>query len=134
MPFIRRDEQGRIIALYAFPQTGAEEELDLDHPEVLAFLRPNPESTETRELLAESDLQLARVVEDLITLLVEQDVIRLSDLPPEARRKLRLRGDLRERLSDFAPRQDDGRNLPRPDSGVPSPANPSPNPGNNDKQ
>ncbi len=100
MPFIRRDEQGNIIALYAFSQAGAEEELDLDHPEVLAFLHPHPDSTVTHELLAESDRQLSRVIEDLITLLVEQNVIRLTDLPPEAQKKLVLRKNLRAHLAD----------------------------------
>lgn len=100
MPFIRRNEQGQIIALYAFSQAGAEEELHLDHPEVLAFLLPDAESNVTQDLLADSDRQLSRVIEDLINLLVEQNVIRLTDLPSAARKKLQLRKNLRANLAD----------------------------------
>jgi len=98
MPFIRRDKHGRIIALYAFSQARAEEELHLDHPEVLAFLLPNASSNSAQGLLAESDRQLSRVIEDLIALLVEQNVIRLSDLPAEAQQKLSVRKGLRSKL------------------------------------
>ena len=100
MPFIRRDQQGKIIALYAFSQNGAEEELPLDHPEVLGFLQPNGEPSAAQDLLAESDRHLSRVIEDLITLLAEQNIIRLTDLPQEAQQKLLLRKGLRQQLLD----------------------------------
>jgi hypothetical protein len=100
MPFIRRDSQGKIIALYAFSQAGAEEELPLDHPEVLEFLRPDDETSAVQDLLAESDRHLSRVVEDLITLLAEQNIIRLTDLPREAQQKLLMRKNLRHHLID----------------------------------
>lgn len=38
MPFIERNEDGAIIAVYANPQDYAKEELPDDHPEVRAFV------------------------------------------------------------------------------------------------
>lgn len=102
MPYIQRDENGKITALHACAQANAREELPLDHPEVLAFLLPDMKSDATQELLAESDRQLSRVIEDLITLLAEQNIIRLTDLPHEAQRKLLMRKNLRKHLSDSA--------------------------------
>ena len=91
MPYVRRNERGEIIALHATCQPGAEEELPADHPEILDFLGAPPDGARTHALLAESDRQLTRVLEDLITLLAERNVIRLTDLPPEAQKKLLLR-------------------------------------------
>ena len=45
----------------------------------------------------ESDIQLARVLEDLITLLIEQDMIRFTDFPPAAQKRLNSREVLRKK-------------------------------------
>lgn len=100
MPFVERDSEGRIVALHAKRQPGAQEELPLEHPDVQLFLDPDRDGPEhAQQLLAESDRDLSRVLEDLITLLAEQNVIRLTDLPPEAQRKLLMRRSLREHLA-----------------------------------
>ena len=44
------------------------------------------------------DADFIRVVEDLIDVLIEKGVIRITDLPPGAQRKLTARKDLRGRL------------------------------------
>lgn len=101
MPYVERDSEGRIVALHAKRHPDAEEELPLAHPDIQAFLEPDRHGTEhARRLLAETDQDLSRVLEDLITLLAEQNVIRLTDLPPEAQRKLLMRRNLRQHLAD----------------------------------
>lgn len=43
MPFVERDQQGSVTALYARPQPGrAETKLSDDHPDVVAFRNPPP--------------------------------------------------------------------------------------------
>lgn len=38
MPYVRRDSQGRIVALLREPAPDAQESLDAGHPDVAAFL------------------------------------------------------------------------------------------------
>ena len=62
---------------------------------------PKDKAKAVRHELAGSDLEFVRVLEDLIDVLIEKRVIMLTDLPPAARRKLSLRSNLRDRLSDL---------------------------------
>ena len=49
--------------------------------------------------LADSDLEFVRVVEDVITALIEKRILLLTDLPPAAQQKISQRINLRSRLS-----------------------------------
>lgn len=67
-----------------------------DRIEVVAFLKLlSPRNA----ALLESDLSLIRALEDLIDVLIQKDVLRLTDLPVSVQTKLlsrrRLRGSLR---------------------------------------
>ena len=66
-----------------------------DHaPEVLEFLNQNPTHG-----FNESDADFVRVLEDLIDTLITNNVIRHTDLPPAAQKKLMLRKGLRSRIA-----------------------------------
>jgi len=94
MPYAKRDDTGRLVALLAEPEPGAGEFIDADHPEVAQFLgKPPPERAE----IAGTDGSMARVTEDLIDVLVARGVVMFTDLPPVAQRKLLERRKLRER-------------------------------------
>lgn len=54
-------------------------------------------SDENNKALEDSDLGLARVLEDLIDLLSQKGVIQFTDLPEAAQEKLLSRKDLRKR-------------------------------------
>lgn len=56
---------------------------------------------EIRNRLYESDLELIRVLEDLIDVLIGKGVIVLTDLPEAAQMKLAERRNLRSHLSDL---------------------------------
>lgn len=56
---------------------------------------------EVRDRLYASDLELIRVLEDLIDVLIGKGVIVLTDLPEAAQSKLAERRKLRSRLSDL---------------------------------
>ncbi len=105
MPFVKRNAEGRIEAAFAAPAAGAEEELRADDPEIVGFLH-GPD----RARWVESDLALARVLEDLIDVLLNRHVIAFSDLPPAAQEKLIARRGLRRELdyvSSLFPGDDD---------------------------
>jgi len=57
------------------------------------------------------DVAFIRVLEDLIDTLIEKGVLRLTDLPEEAQRKLSERKGLRRRLNDDLNLLDDDENV-----------------------
>jgi hypothetical protein len=100
MPYVTRNDAGRITGLFEHAELGASEELSPDDPEVVRFLEEQglttPESI--RQVLAESDIKMVRLVDDLIDLLIEKGVIKFTDLPPAAGEKYLQRQVARKRL------------------------------------
>ena len=94
MPYVKRDEQGRIIAVNLEPGEGLAE-LQSTSPELMEFMR---QAGLEQGSLQESDMRLVRVLEDLIDLLIDRDVIRFTDLPLPAQEKLMERRSLRQTL------------------------------------
>ncbi len=94
MPYIRRDTQGRIVAVELEAGAGLEE-IPAGTAELADFVRRmggEPSSLE------QSDMRLVRVLEDLIDLLIDRDVIRFTDLPLPAQEKLMERRSIRQTL------------------------------------
>ncbi len=54
-----------------------------------------------RSELQATDLEMVRVVEDLISTLVDKGVIMMTDLPKAAQDKIATRGTMRSKLSDL---------------------------------
>ena len=79
--FIIRDENGNITGLTGNPDEGAEA-TTIDDPAVQQFL-------------FKLDIDLVRVVEDVIDLLVSRGIFRFTDLPDSAQQKLMFRKSLR---------------------------------------
>lgn len=94
MPYIKRDEQGRITALNLEPGEGFME-VPAGSPELLDFMQQMGLEQST---LQQSDMRLVRVLEDLIDLLIDRDVIRFTDLPLPAQEKLMERRSMRQSL------------------------------------
>jgi len=98
MPFVSRNAQGAITGVFNKPTPIAQEELDLDDTELHRYLEAgNP--SETQGALAASDRAMARVVEDLIDVLIAKNLINFTDFPPEAQKKMLRRQNLRRTLS-----------------------------------
>lgn len=100
MPYVNRDENGKIIALVARPSRDTAEKLSASDPEVLAFLQESETEFPSREFLTSSDLELVRALEDVINLLVEKNVIKFTELPSAVQHKLLNRQYVREKLHD----------------------------------
>ena len=94
MPFIRRAPDGAIVALLAEEAEDAREFLAADHPDVRRFLGQEGQAFDAL------DADFIRVLEDLIDALIAKGVLRVTDLPHEAQRKLAARKGLRSRLKD----------------------------------
>ncbi len=101
MPFVTRDKDGHIVAIRATRSKSAQEKLAPDHPELREFLGQTDDSEEIENALVASDLELVRVLEDLIAVLIDKRIIMLTDLPKAAQQKLANRYELRSRLADI---------------------------------
>jgi hypothetical protein len=102
MPFVVRDSAGNIAGVYNQPVQGGEE-IVADDDGLLAFIRATAPLAETGENdWVQSDMALARVMEDLIDVLIEKNVINFTDFPEGAQKKLLSRRGMRKELSYVA--------------------------------
>ncbi|MCK5647380.1 MAG: hypothetical protein KAI22_00740 [Gammaproteobacteria bacterium] len=97
MPFIKRDENRQIIAIFHERQDDADEELLVGNKEIIEFLESGDYSEYTNHLLNRSDSDFIRVLEDLIDVLLDKHVLLLTDLPEAAQQKLLKRKKIRKK-------------------------------------
>lgn len=97
MVYVRRDERGQITAIAEHGEDGQIEHLPLDSTEVVEFLS-RCEGHERYKLI-QSDLQLIRVLEDLIDVLISKNTITITDFPKSVIDKLLARQSIRKRLT-----------------------------------
>ena len=101
MPYVIRDGDGQIIAVHAVQSEQAGERLHADDAELRKFIAATSDSANLQNVLLASDLELVRVLEDLIALLIDKRIIMLTDLPQAAQRKLARRFELRSQFNDL---------------------------------
>jgi hypothetical protein len=102
MPYVQRDASGQISALFQKLEAGAEEFLPSDHPDIQFFLGgivPQNGKNAATAILSESDLDLIRVIEDIVDTLIDKNVIMFTDLPAQAREKILHRKTTRKKIS-----------------------------------
>ncbi len=92
MPYVKRDRNGDIIAAFRDDVDQSGEEVSAYNPDLDRFLG-------RAEVLDpdwhKSDVELSRVIEDLVTVLLEKGVIDFTDLPEAARAKFLEREEKR---------------------------------------
>ena len=100
MPYIIRDAEGKIVQVFDEAVTGAAEQIAPDSSEIREFEKNHTANSieALRRQLAESDSGMARLVEDLIDVLIGKRVIKFTDLPPAAGAKYLERLSTRERM------------------------------------
>jgi len=95
MAYILKNEAGAIIA--ASPDTQVTPdwvEVENTNAEYLEFLDNELKKHHT---FRESDIQLARVLEDLISILIDRSLISFTDFPSAAQKRLNERQSLRHK-------------------------------------
>ncbi len=108
MPYITRDRNNEIKALYNESQSDADEFLPNNNAEVLAFLTDGEHQSMDQDFLSQTDTDLIRVLEDLVDLLTEKHVILFTDLPTAAQNKLLQRKSVRKSLQHSLLDEDEG--------------------------
>ena len=99
MPFVRRDGAGTIISVFHQPIADDLQEVHHNDPELTAFLETTAPQAEERRKMVESDLGMARVLEDLIDVLIEKGHLMFTDFPEAAQKKLMARRGLRKEFA-----------------------------------
>ena len=98
MPYVKRNRSGEVAAVFAERQADATEFVAEDADDLKPLVGNRSAVADPKKVLTESDLDLIRVIEDLVAVLMHKNIIQPTDLPPEARVKLlkrrRLRGEM----------------------------------------
>jgi len=93
MPYVCRNSEGKVVALFGEAAPEAQESLPVSHPDVIEFLG----GASAAVLFNSLDIDFVRVTEDLIYTLIDKGILQFTDLPQEAQRKLNERASFRER-------------------------------------
>ncbi|MHA6492802.1 tryptophan synthase subunit beta [Pseudomonas borbori] len=97
MWYVKRDSGGNLLQVEPGPFAEMDGQLAADSQEAQAWFAN--QSAETSLLqLKQSDLDMIRVLDDLITLLISKGVVRITDLPEPAQLKLVGRSKARDAL------------------------------------
>jgi hypothetical protein len=99
--YVKRNREGLICAVFGEKTEGATEEIDVTSAEFLDFLMRYDHKAKDLQFL-ESDLQLIRVIEDLIAILIDKHVITITDFPQFAIDKLLSRQAIRKKYASSA--------------------------------
>lgn len=102
MLYIERDRDGQLRRVEAAPFEGMTGTLPASSDEVREWLAEHGDEHAQRVGLQASDLDMVRVLEDLIGVLIDRGVIRFTDLPEAAQRKLQARQQTRARLGGLS--------------------------------
>lgn len=99
MYYIERDAQGHLIQVQLIPFNAMTEQSEAGTPEIDEWMRQQEIREASLLQLRQSDLEMVRVLEDLIEVLMTKGVISITDLPPIAQAKLTNRAQARRSLS-----------------------------------
>lgn len=99
MHYIKRDIEGRVTQVEDEPFAGMTEQNSDLTPELEQWYKKQEARAATLLQLRQSDLEMVRVLEDLIEVLMSKGTISITDLPPAAQTKLIHRAQARRTLS-----------------------------------
>ncbi len=94
--YVRRSPAGEVVSVSLDADAAHPEQLDRGAPALQRFLQ---QFDQAADLLARSDTDMSRVLEDVIDLLIQNDLIRFTDLPEAAQAKLLNRRKMRQSLT-----------------------------------
>ncbi|BCJ04551.1 MULTISPECIES: tryptophan synthase subunit beta [unclassified Pseudomonas] len=97
MFYVQRDADGRLLRVEAAEFGGFNDMVPADNAEIQEWFADNVVENSLKQL-KQSDLDMIRVLEDLIEVLTAKGVFSITDLPPGAQAKLLSRASAREAL------------------------------------
>jgi hypothetical protein len=100
MPYVRRNADGAVVSVSKDSREDHEEFVSNNDSGLLDFFSDNLAEDNPLYYLIKSDLDLTRVLEDLIDLMVNKGMINFTDLPDSAQQKLMGRRKARAQLRE----------------------------------
>ncbi|WP_044874861.1 hypothetical protein [Pseudomonas sp. LFM046] len=100
MVYVQRDEKGRVLRVEHEPFESMTQSMSSNDPEVRTWFASRSLHDHLMSL-QHSDLELIRVIEDLVQVLVSKGVMNYTDLPGAARNKLQHRAVTRAKVGDL---------------------------------
>lgn len=101
MFYVQRDAQGQLVRVEAAAYAEATGTLPADDHEVQAWFA-NEAVEHSLNQLRHSDIEMIRVLDDLIQVLAIKGILRITDLPPAAQAKLMDRTQARVALGGLS--------------------------------
>lgn len=101
MVYVERDAQGHLLRVEQQPFEGSEH-ISIASEELQTWLKMREEVKARLDSLNSTDLELVRVLEDVVNVLVDRGVIQYTDLPQAAREKLDQRAVARADLEGLS--------------------------------
>ncbi len=114
MVYVRRAADGQLLQAAHEPFAGMTETLTLESAELQQWLAQDAQRNQRAQLegLQSTDLEMVRVLEDLIGVLIDRGVVCITDLPEAAQRKLQARAQTRAQLGNLSRLLDDEEDSP----------------------
>jgi len=100
MIYIHRNEHNKITDLKFSPVAGYEEQASLFDEEIKAFLKDANNEALIKETLSNLDLEMVRVIEDMIDLFIDKGLMMFTDLPVPVQNKLLFKRNIRNHLTN----------------------------------
>lgn len=88
MVYVQRDKEGLLLRVESRPFEGMTDRLAVESAELTSWLQTSREVHSQLVGLKQTDRDMIRVLEDVVSLLVEKGLINFEELPEPARRKL----------------------------------------------
>lgn len=101
MPYIRRDEKGKIVEIHNSPIDREMEWTETNSSELITFLKQIETTDQAKNALTSSDGEMLRVVEDVIDLLMKKQIFIFTELPEAVQVKLNERRQLRKDMNSL---------------------------------
>lgn len=101
MLYADRNENGNIIGISINPTVSDND--PISDEELTAFIAESATSSSLLDLINILDIDLIRVLEDLVDLLIKKNIILFSELPPDAQKKLAKRKAVRNQIQQQEP-------------------------------
>lgn len=100
MIYVKRDADNKIIAIFEKDTEEHLEQISPESKEVTAFLAHC--KINKGQVFLKTDLELIRVIEDLIQILIVKNVISITDFPLAAMEKLVARNKIRDQYKGLS--------------------------------
>ncbi len=104
MPYVFRDEHGKILKVSARAIHGAEL-VPHSNPDVVDFLRNRGQDPKVIEEalndLRRTDVEMSRAIEDVIMALLKKNILKLTDMPKAVQDRMALRVKLRLQIQEI---------------------------------